>query len=230
MNILILVIANPFFDESKKQISDIEKHYLQLKQTQKKTWNSILIDEIKTFYLYNDSNILKSYHRDDNIFLPHKEKLMNIGYKTISAFEYILNKFNFDYVFRTNLSSYINKTKLYTHIKNTKPNYSGVIGEFNGIKYCSGSGYTISKETIEKVVENKNMWNHNYIDDVSLGKLLTDLGYFPEFAERFDIINRKNILDISHFHYRIKFHMQRHIELEYHNRLHNLILEKNEKL
>ena len=57
----------------------------------------------------------------------------------------------------------------------------------NPINFASGSGYILNRSTVEKVVENQKVWEHEYWDDVSLGLLLRELNLIPTEAKRFDI-------------------------------------------
>lgn len=100
-----------------------------------------------------------------------------IGAKTVAAFDLSLQNFNFDYIYRTNVSSYIDLPALNSYIGN-KPRinfYAGVIGEYQKIQFASGSGYFISRDLVTEVVRRKEYWDHNLVDDVSLGKFLTQV-------------------------------------------------------
>jgi hypothetical protein len=123
-----------------------------------------------------------------------------------------LKNIEFDYIFRTNSSSYIDKKLLYNYlIDKPKTNfYSGVIGDLNGNKFASGSGYVLSKDLVEVVLDNLDLWNHDYIDDVALGILLNKIGHRPVEAPRFDIDihnffhNIFNKVPLNFYHYRLK--------------------------
>ena len=135
------------------------------------------------------------------------------GIKTLEAFEASMKNFDFDYIYRTNVSSYIDLDGLNDFLRD-KPKasfYAGVIGSYQGISFASGSGYFISRDLVEKVIQKKDSWDHNYIDDVSLGKLLTNEMKIPiQKVERVDL--NSEILDImeikniekSIFHFRCK--------------------------
>ena len=89
--------------------------------------------------------------------------------------------------------------------------YAGFIGNHHGINFASGSGYFISKDLVIRVLQNKDLWDHNLVDDVSLGKLLTR-NFFVDIqkVERIDLessdYDSKRILDNPRnvFHYRCK--------------------------
>lgn len=136
-----------------------------------------------------------------------------IGLKTIEAFTASMQDFDFDFIYRTNVSSYVDLAKLNEFIKD-KPlsgYYAGVIGDHQGIKFASGSGYFISRDLVNKVLEKRDLWDHNLIDDVSLGKLLiSELKVQIQEVERVDLdtvnFNPVQIKSKSQniFHYRCK--------------------------
>lgn len=136
-----------------------------------------------------------------------------IGIKTLEAFEASLKNFDFDYIYRTNASSYIDLDGLNEFLRN-KPIanfYAGVVGNYQGISFASGCGYFISRDLVEKVIQKKNRWDHSYIDDVSLGKLLTrEMNIAIQMVKRVDL--NSEIVDLvkienikkSIFHFRCK--------------------------
>lgn len=136
-----------------------------------------------------------------------------IGMKTIEAFTASIQNLDFDYIYRTNVSSYVDLTQLNEFIRN-KPRsgyYAGAIGAHQGIKFASGCGYFLSRDVVNKVLENRDLWDHNLIDDVSLGKLLTkELNIEVQGVERIDLdtINFSMVQikskSQSVFHYRCK--------------------------
>ncbi len=97
-----------------------------------------------------------------------------IGHKTLQAFKACMAEFDFDYIYRTNVSSYLKLEGLNSYIKD-QPRinfFSGYKGTHHGITFASGSGYFISKDLVERVVSLEDHWDHDLIDDVAIGKLL----------------------------------------------------------
>ena len=69
------------------------------------------------------------------------------------------------------------------------------------IKFIKYKGFIIKKihhgfrrkdNEIEKIITNKESWNHDYIDDVALGGLLNGLNIIPTSAPRVDINSTDN--------------------------------------
>lgn len=169
----------------------------------RKTWASKEIEDVKILYYYGGS-LINSLD-GDKIFLSEPEGLMNIGYKTISAFNFIFKNFDFDILFRTNVSSYIDieLLKIFVNSVYHKNFFCGPIGNYFSLKFASGSGYFLSKDLVEKVLRIKDKWNHNLIDDVALSQLLATENIFPIPGRRYDIVNNDNI-PLDYYHYRCK--------------------------
>ena len=94
----------------------------------------------------------------------------------------------FDYLFRTNTSSYLSIENLNKFIDENFTGkefvYSGLIHdtkdvEGNKIYFASGSGYLLNRRVVKLILENSNLWEHQYWDDVSLGLLLKKFNILP---------------------------------------------------
>jgi hypothetical protein len=193
MKILIIVLS----------YNDSGGIYSKFYQSQKETWDSENVDGVQTLYLFGDNKTNEIV--DDKILVDVVENGTNIcGYKTLKAFDLIKN-FDFDFVFRTNSSSYVDKKKLINFItdKNKHNHYSGFLGEHNGIIFASGSGFFISKDLINLVLDNSDIWNHELIDDVAIADVLKKHKIFPTENPRLDVHSLNNLPN-NHFHYRLK--------------------------
>lgn len=171
-------------------------------ETQKKTWDSIEVDGVETFYFFG--NQIENKVVGNEILTSVPESLFNCGYKTLQALDLIKN-LEFDYIFRTNSSSYVDK-KLIKEFLKDKPTsnfYSAILGFDNEIRFGSGCGYFLSKDLVNLVLENKNLWDHSIIDDISMAKLLLNFGIVPQESKRYDILGIDS-LPLDHFHYRFK--------------------------
>lgn len=212
MNILILVLS----------LED-QNFYTKLYKKQKETWDSEDIEGIKTMYYFGNSQ--SNFIDKENIYTDVKEQLAFCGYKTLTAFN-LIKDLEFDYVFRTNASSYIDKKLLLEFIKD-KPKenfYSGVIGNYHGIPFASGSGYFLSKDLLKYILENKNEWNHQVIDDVSVGIMMLQKNIKIYPGKRFDLTDESysNLFNIdpNHYHYRCKMQNNRLMDLENMQKIH----------
>lgn len=193
MKIIILVLT--YLDNS---------IYSKFYEQQNKTWNSIDVDGVETFFNINggETQEIKGHFIINN--LP--ETVENEGYKIINCFEKTLD-WDYDYIFHTNSSSYIDKELLYRWLidKPRENFYSGVVGDYNNQKFASGCGFTLSKDVVKLILNNQEKWEHGDKDDATLGIMLSKLGQKVHPAPRFDLIH-DNISDIpdNFFHYRCK--------------------------
>jgi hypothetical protein len=113
----------------------------------------------------------------DLLYLPVPEIRPLIGLKTIEAFKYVLEVFEFDYVFRTNTSSLINPRKLSDFLQ-TIPKF----GIYAGFKmktetkedFASGAGILMSRDVLSQVCEAESQWRHGLPDDVALAELIAN--------------------------------------------------------
>lgn len=100
--------------------------------------------------------------------------------KMVKMFEYCLNSFRFDYLFRTSSSTYVSYRLLLEHCKNIKSNlyYGGKVVTNNckdthneDIKYCLGHGFILSRDLVESLVANQDeLLSYDLIDDLAVGK------------------------------------------------------------
>lgn len=199
MNVLHLVLACK------------NSHYLPIEEAARETWVKKSPDNIKTIFMYGDSEKIY-WDGNDSFYVNRKESLDICPYKTICAFETFLES-DFDYIFRSNSTGYFDLDLIEKFLQDKPLNnfYCGSRGEHNGINFASGSGYFLSKDLVEKIVENKDiLYDYDFpgwCDDVIVGKFITQhLGIdINNSARRIDVnmndINDK--LDMSHYHYRI---------------------------
>jgi hypothetical protein len=105
-----------------------------------------------------------------------------IGLKTILALKFLLENYEFDYLFRTNTTSYVDTSKLLEHLEHQpKSNlYSGVVGSaFGDLEFASGAGILLSRDVVQRICDNENKWKHGFIDDLALGEVVSNLKH-PE--------------------------------------------------
>ena len=217
MKIIILVISTH---------SDLYKSF---NNTIRSTWGSIHNPNIRIIYCYgkpfldNNGTVLIN----DRLYCNQLESYENIGRKTIDSFEYILQNFEFDYIFRTNESSYIIQEKLFTFLENKTniKNYAcGSILYHEPFPFLAGSGYILSKDITQLIVINKNEWEHQYIDDVALGLFL--IKYNINIVEgdfKQDFTNQQSVeINDNKWHFRCKNELNRYIDIENMKKIHNI--------
>jgi len=199
-NIIILIIAN-----------DNPSYYLDMQNIWNKYMNTH--PNIKTFFIKgkieNQKNDIYIDEENNTIYSNINDSLIpGILIKTIKSFEYIYEKYDFKYIYRTNLSSFLNLTKMNEFAINNNFDYGAVSGNDNNISFASGCGFFISKKICNYIIKNKEKLDYNLYDDVSIGKLLSEkTKIYP--VQRLDIIfASKEIKKINEdkniFHFRCK--------------------------
>jgi len=151
--------------------------YDEMIQTSLNTWDSVEVEGVETAFYCGKS---KKKNTDKIIYLNVKDGMLQMGHKALEAFKWALNK-EFDYIARVNSSTYVNKKTLLQYVQNLPDNnlFAGIEADSqNGFKYCwGGTGYIISKDVIQKIVDNSNLWHHGYMEDESLSLIVKELGY-----------------------------------------------------
>ena len=215
MNVVISVLSvdTPPFTELEKSIRE--------------TWCNLNRPNFKIFFYYGNHN--KNEIIGDKIFTISGEGLYNVGYKTLRMFEVIYKNYNFDYIFRTNSSSYVDIDNMCNFLvdKPLESFYCGVFGKSGNIDFCSGSGYFLSRDLVKRVIDNQRLWNHNYIDDVSLGLLMSQLGINRTLGKRYDFDSGLPI-NLNNYHYRCKISDNRLDDIKNMNLIYNLKKQKYE--
>jgi len=157
MNVLILVL------------SARREPWRALMDTQMETWDKSHPQTITRYYCGKSD--------DDNMFVwnsPHlTESLEDVSPRTIEAFEKSLELDNWDYLARPHSSTYVHKANLVKFCE-TLPTTNVLCGiETGGDRsfIWGGGHFLFSRDVIERMVENKDKWNRNIMDDQSVTEM-----------------------------------------------------------
>lgn len=144
--------------------------------------------DIKSFFIKSKDDLTSEIQEDeDTIYVKGNECLIpGVLHKTLKSVEYIIKKYEFDYLYRTNLSSFICLEKLYTFVSNNKLDYGGMLYHYDEhggfpahlkkeykFSYASGSGFFMSNEACRNLIIMKNTLDMDIIDDVEIVSCLT---------------------------------------------------------
>ena len=152
--------------------------YGEMVKTSNETWNSISVDGVETVFYFSEP--LKE-NTDTEIYFPLKECYETMGHKMLSAFEWSLANRDFDYIVRVNSSCYVDKKELIKYVQ-TLPDTDlfsgGIVTDKDGNQdfVWGGLQFILSKDVVRKVVDNKDKWQHDKMEDVSVSYLVKDLG------------------------------------------------------
>jgi hypothetical protein len=173
MKILIVVLA-----------CKSSQDYRDLDDCGRSTWGNIansnpnIVDVLHTYAVPSPSARDPLVRREGNdIIVNIKEEYDNTSRKNIDTLIYINKHYpDIDYVYRTNLSSYINIDNLVKYLS-TAPRtgfYSGQrrSAPYQNFKFASGSGFTMSRDVVDLVAQNKDNINLRAPDDLPLGRFL----------------------------------------------------------
>jgi hypothetical protein len=191
------------------------------------TWASTAVESAEVVF-YRGGSLLRDEGRE--LELPVSDALDRIGEKTLRCFEHVLEHREFDLVFRTNLSSYVDLPNLHAYARDAaSPTgfYAGRGGTIDDIRFVGGAGYFLSRDLVQAVVEDGADWDHHYLDDVALAKLLAARGVSQTWAPRVDLRRPRDVAkaDLGYFHYRCKTTTRgRRGDMEIMRRLHDRFL------
>jgi len=198
MKLIILIIANDndnYFEMQEKWQSYMNKH-----------------PHITSYFIkYKEDLEENIIQNEDTIYVKGQESLIpGCLDKTIKSIEHVLNNFDFNFIFRTNLSSVVDLNKLY-NLLNNNIEYAGVIGDYYGQKFISGAGFLMNRQTCKLLIDNKNKLNYDIIDDVSIGQFMTSKNIKFTQLTRFEVYNYENNINllrkdniINFYHFRCK--------------------------
>lgn len=167
-----------------------DETYNKMKECLKEYYDKI--DFVKTIYYKYNNDISDDYLLKDNVLnIKGKETYIpGILDKTIKAFEYIVNEGiinDYDYIFRTNISTIVNFNLLKNQMLNIQmyggvnvmrltwlhPEAGIIDHRWDGTYFVSGTCIIFRKEAIKYIIDYQHLLERNVIDDVAFGILFT---------------------------------------------------------
>lgn len=149
--------------------------YGRLAETSQATWDSIDVPGVETIFYFAKSDRPST---DKILFTNSDDDFWSMGKKTLAAFDYALKHREFDYVFRANASLYVDKAGLlkYAQDKPVTGLALGVLapGSHKGEQflYMWGPGFMLSRDIVQLVCDNRELWDHTITDDMAISHLL----------------------------------------------------------
>jgi hypothetical protein len=182
--------------------------YKELEDSVRETWfNDSTDDTAIIFYKDHGGNpsIAEPTFDGSDLVIPCETgdptKNIHLGKITSLAFEWVLENFDFDYLYRSNLGAYVNIERLENFLvdKPRESFYCGIVGLDSywlgiDVEFASGSGYFLSRDMVDLVVSNKDNIV-NVVDDVALGFMMSSLGVKVNRSAK-----RKNLCDGNVFY------------------------------
>lgn len=127
-------------------------------------------DKIKYFFIENKDNQSDDIIECGNyLYVSGNESFIpGIYRKSIKAIEYVTNKYSFDYVIRTNLSTFWNMPNLFTYLS-TAPN-NNLASSYSFMGFLSGTSIILSRDVGIIVYSNPN--DINIGDDLAISQTI----------------------------------------------------------
>ena len=139
------------------------------------------------------------------------DSYLTLKWKQIGAYKYLIDNFDFDFLYETNTSSYIRISKLIDKVEELPDSnlYAGST-PWESANFISGANRLTSRDLIERVVANRHLWDISVLEDVAFGKLVKRLGakVIPLKSCEVPTLEALNEIDsselMSHYHFRAK--------------------------
>jgi len=146
--------------------SNNEEVYDQMRSLSPKYYN-LYLDRIKFFFIENKPDLDQVIEDGNYLYINGSESFIpGIYQKSIKAIEYVTNKYSFDYVIRTNLSTFWHMDNLLTFLDSrSKERFAGGYA-FQG--FISGTGIIMSRDVGSYVYSNPN--NSHTSDDLAISQ------------------------------------------------------------
>lgn len=159
-------------------ISSQQPPYDKMADTSQETWDSIEVDGVDAIFYFGSP--VRPF-TDKRIYLGYKEGYHVMSHKTVDAFWWALENKEFDYIARINSSTYVNKKSLLKYAQ-TLPEenvFNGLIVEGDAYHWLWGPFFILSKDVVQKYVDNAHLIDHSVMDDMAISKLMHQLGVNP---------------------------------------------------
>lgn len=144
--------------------------------TSRKTWDSFEIENVETVF-YFGKQLLPYKDTEKAIYFPINESYNSMGGKMLLAFDWALKNKEFDYIARINSSCYVDKKQLIKYVQGLEKEnvFAGVEVDAIPKWMWGGAQYIISKDIVEKIVDNSKKWDYSLMEDVGLSYLVNGL-------------------------------------------------------
>ena len=214
------------------------ENYTSMVNACKETWHKTVSDDVKVFSVFGNtykSHLLEGTTRNEVVFdeddldiiVNTWELRTNILRKSVKGMEFLLNNYEFDYLFRPNCGSYVNTANLLSYLED-KPRdryYDGMMGNTTAIgssklscvtndkgkmefkvkktpiPFCSGACTLYSRDVVELIVQNQDGLEYDGVkrmDDAFTGIFLNSVGVQPhELQGQYTEEKRKELTNVK---------------------------------
>ncbi len=134
----------------------------------------------KVLFLQCNNFVEKDYViSSNNMFITCFENYWDsLLKKTLAGLEFFIDS-NYDLVFKCNISTFINIGPFLDYCDKLPDEryyiYDGVVGERENYFFCSGAGMLLNKNSCKLILENKELINTEWTDDIFFGFVLNKI-------------------------------------------------------
>jgi hypothetical protein len=140
-----------------------------------------------------------------------KDSYLTFRWKAKGAFKYILETYDFDFVFMTTTSSYIRPNRLLDILGDApRRGYLGGARAYSGANFAAGSNRILSRDLVQYLVDHPTSYLPYPIEDLSLSKSLIAKGIEINFLPHVDIPSVSELEKLTNqellnnYHFRLK--------------------------
>lgn len=174
-----------------------------------------LFDSVVTFPFLA---IIPSTSTSKLLFLEHKtihvnwpDSYLTFRWKAKGMFKYILDNYNFNFLFMTTTSSYIRLDELSRVLSEKNPiRFLGGASAYSGAKFAAGSNRVLSRDLVESLLRKPFDYLPFPIEDLSMSKSILKKGVDLVRLPHLDINSIENLERVTdlelmnHYHFRLK--------------------------
>jgi hypothetical protein len=147
----------------------------------------------------------------ETIHVNVRDSYLTFRWKAKGAFKYILETYDFDFVFMTTTSSYIRPSRLLDILGDApRREYLGGARAYAGANFAAGSNRILSRDLIQYLVDHPRSYLPYPIEDLSLSKSLIAKGIEINFMPHLDIPSISDLDKftdqelLNNYHFRLK--------------------------
>lgn len=164
--------------------------YPELMEVSERTWMNGAMEGVETLFYSNEERPAA----ENLIRVSTGGSIYDMGRKNLLAYKWALENRQWDFMARVNASCYVSRKRLVEWVQ-TQPTTGLFQGcqavRDNGLFLWGGGQYLISRDVVQAMVDNGDKWDHTQMEDVSMSKLVQELGIELNVNCRSCTINRR---------------------------------------
>jgi hypothetical protein len=208
-------IVNVYGDTPNKIVRALDRTHEKFRWSSALQGPNLALDRYLTQFLRKKTMpewIKKNGERTTDLHVKVASMHLTLPIVELVLFKYFLHSSKADFLYMSNSSSYIRLSELVglIHTFPVSKLYGGTKVTFGGIQFMSGANRILSRDLVEKLVSDFSLWDFSYIEDVSMGKLISgeDINFASIPSLQFQTKEQIDCTDIGELkknvHFRLK--------------------------